>query len=280
MPESNKKILLQIILQNDKMLEVQFPNFEAIDSFTVYFNDKKQISKFIFNDENYIKYIGILYTYKKPNKDEIARKTLNIKYMQDNYKVDKLKEEFEKYLIKNKEELNNPDMKVSKIIRELEYKDCKDIPNFRISSAVSSVFNSGYKTIRDVYFELKKRHIKVDIAYLSSITPDRTYSEEYQPVDDAMESYLRLLKSENEEERALAMEEISKYSFDELKKTYKYDTVTPLVDGLGNVVEDFDKEFEKRIDKIAKLTPEKRQKLIDEIIKIRDEHLVKRQIKK
>ena len=82
MPESNKKVLLQIMLQNDKILEVQFPSFEAIDSFTVYFTDKKQISKFIFNDENYIKYIGILYTYKKQNKDEIARKTLKIKYKQ------------------------------------------------------------------------------------------------------------------------------------------------------------------------------------------------------
>ena len=280
MPESNKKILLQIILQNDKILEIQFPSFEAIDSFTVYFNDKKQISKFIFNDENYIKFIGILYTYKKPNKDEIARKTLKIKYKQDNYKVDKLKEEFEKYLIKNKEELNDPDMKVSKIIRELEYKDCKDIPNFRISSAVSSVFGSGYKTIRDVYFELKKRHVKVDTSYLPSITPDRTYDEEYKPVDDAMESYLRLLNSDDEEERARAMEEISMYSLEKLQSTYNDDTLTPLVDGLGEVRGIFNKELEKRIDKIVKLTPEKRQKLIDEIIKIRDEHLVKRPRKK
>ena len=280
MPESNKKILLQIMLQNDKILEVQFPSFEAIDTFTVYFTDKKQISKFIFNDENYIKYIGILYTYKKQNKDEIARKTLKIKYKQDNFKIDKLKEEFENYLIRNKEELNNPNMKVSRIITDLEYKDCKDIPNFRISSAVSRVFDAGYKTIRDIYFELKNRHVKVDIAYLPSITPDRTYGEEYKPVDDAMESYLRLLNSDDDEERARAMEEISMYSLEKLKNTNYTDTSTPLVDGLGEVKGDFDKELEKRIDKIAKLTPEKRKKLIDEIIQIRDEHLFKRPRKK
>lgn len=280
MPESNKKILLQIILQNGKTIEVQFPSFEAIDAFTVYFNDKKQISKFIFNDENLIKYIEIIYTYKKPNKDEIARKTLKIKYKQDNYIVDKLKEEFEKYLIRNKEQLNNPDMKVSRIIKDLEYKDCNDIPNYKISSAVSRVFESGYKTIRDVYFELKSRHVKVDIEHIPSIRLDRIYNEEYNPIDDAMESYLRLLNSEDEEERARAMEEIAKYDIEKLQHTYNHETLTPLVDGLGEVRTNFNKELEKRIDKIAKLKPEKRQKLIDDIIRIRDEHLVKRSRKK
>lgn len=271
MTESNKKLALQITLQNDKVIEINFTTFEELDKFTVNFNSKEEISDFLFENENYAKKIEIIHKHIKDKNKQEEPKIYPVKYKGDNFDIPKLKIAYYNYLINNREKLKNPEKGIKYLIRNNANTSYMEISSNQIFDAIDAEFKRGYKPIRDIYFKLKEMNVKI---YIKPENVEiKKEKNKFMPdsVDDTIDTLIRMMNN-SEEEHDYAVEELSLYSLEELKKARRRNEGIPKFDGLTKENDD----VEKLVDKISILSEEKRQKLVDEICEIRDKYSTKK----
>lgn len=287
MKESRKKISLKLIIDGE-IIKIDFPSLEALDGFTVNFNNKEDLSYFIFDDENRINDVKVEYTYKKVNREETATVNLEVKYSDDNYDVEDLKQVFEDYIYKNPNKIKNTNFNFKYFIRDLEETNYYEISKSYLHIIINRMFSRGYKTIRNIYFELKKNNVEMEIIPVPFLEGKYSIKNDFELAgldesnDDVLSTLLWLIKNGDAKKRAYAMEEISKYSLEALNKLYYGGEGRPIVDGIAKpeLSDDFSLIAREPINRIPKIDDRRKQKLLEEICKIRDEFIKNKNVKK
>ena len=274
--KEKENIILEIRFDGiDK--SIPFKSFEALDDFTSYFENKKELIKALFpNASKKPEVFRIRYKYKQRNEDKTKIYYPNIKYKNDNFDEEDLKKQFLNFI------KMHPDIALDKYWGLFYIIDNRRIKNRidgylsvnEIEYAVEYLFNKGYKSKRDIYFKLKE--LGIDIKTKEKETEYKQnkykYSNRIQEFEmrDEYQEYLQSLSLKGETEEDYATEELSLYDLDKMPRKNINGNNLPLFDGT-EVVDIFPGDnIEEIKEKIKKLSKKNREKIIELLLNFRN----------
>lgn len=215
-----------------KIISIPFGKLKDIDKYTMNYKDRKVfLTKLIsiLGLDIDIDFVNRVYLVKETDRiDEFDYETcLPIRYSEDNYDIDSLRENFIWYLQQDHRRLRAFDIIYVKLPWIVDFKDGKkDISNDEIKLTVNTYFRDNYSGIRKIYFDIKNEcDIKKDNFQLSNKKIDREELSNLESNEDDYLQYLIELSSRSEEDRLRAISELSLMDMEELvvklsSKTY------------------------------------------------------------
>jgi len=282
--KSTRKITLEIVALG-KTFSIPFSSIENIDQFTVQFKDYNDLAKVLFGKKDIrIFDIRINYIYKQPgNNGKIEQRFLPIKFNGDNFDEIDLKNTLYNFMLRNPREIIREKWGLIYGINSGRAKSGRvgEITQSELSLAIDRIWNKGYKTKRDIYFNLKQNGIKV------KINPKELYSNNHKKnnnsiknfkSDDSYVTYLQSYSKQGNDEYDLAIEQLSMFNIEELTKMNYGDA--NLFDGATIQTNEETYDLDNITDNIISLSPSQRSALIEEIYLIRNEALNKNAVKK
>jgi len=218
---------LIIYFQNGEGKIIANKDIKILDYFTSEFECEKDLIDHFQKDLKVkIKNIKLRYQYKKDNEEK--SKTLDIKYANDIYKEDSVKNKYYQFLKQNKK------YKIkflSKFYPNLN-NDMKNITILESENNFNQIFEKyfkeyNYRKYRDAYFELKKNN--VDVLKYDELKDSNKKEDSSSHLKKFTSNSLEI---EEVIERGDMDELFSLYDLDELRNIKNTYSDKPLVDGL------------------------------------------------
>lgn len=232
-----KRVILNINTKNGKYF-LPFLDLKKIDEFTSRFENEKEmietLNRILDLDIELEEIISINISSDKYKERESSSLSC-IKYRNDNWNLDSLRDMFSLFLKQDHRRIRRTDIRFDNTDEMLRFQAGKPISDKGIDVAVKVFLCMGYEKQRDTYFMIRDfGNVKVD-----KVTRDmkKTYennlfnSESYN--DDFIQ-YLIDLASGGEEYLDKAMEELSKVDLEDISKVLGKNELG-IYDGLGNI---------------------------------------------
>lgn len=265
------RVSLNIIYEN-RVLSIPFKDLKSLDMFTINYNSYIELFNVLNKildlklDVNKFKDVYISYSYKRRN-GKMATCELPIRLSMDDYDIDDLKKVYADYYKDNHMRI----LATRDGIRHVKHDAIRtfnarsrDVTDSDIDSAVNSYFDGSYKKYRDAYFTVVKSGYTVkNNEYFDK--DNRTDLSKYQ-TDNEYFNYLRRYANTSDEGHDKAIEILSGYDVDELKRNG--------MNGLFDNEEISKKEDDLEIDtlSIEALSGKSLEELRDLIISYRDNY--------
>jgi len=159
------KITLTISYKNGGIISIPFPSLKKCDEFTMGYKDANELGETLNKilglglKEVKVYGVGIDYRYKSKGSNYVRTQYLDVKYNDDVYDYEELKNLYAEFFQDDRSRINN----VKNGIWYVEHESVrqfiegyKTISNDSIVKAVNSYLDGSYKKGRDAYFVLKK----------------------------------------------------------------------------------------------------------------------------
>ena len=225
-----EKVVMLKIKTIDKIIEIPFIDLEAVDLFTVRYNNRDELLFGLNNILNLsldIKDIKEIYIYCEyvSRKNIFTSKNVPVKYRKDNFDIKTLGGFFAEYLKKDHNRIKTCGVKDinSKAMYEFRFSEEDKLTDFDIEDAVRKYLtNAPYRTYRKVYFMIKD-FVKVNINRVvrEKVENNQRNLSEFDSNNEYLQ-YLLEYASRGEEETIRAMDELSRYDLEELSKNHGY----------------------------------------------------------
>ena len=208
---------------DNKVISIPFGKLKDIDKYTMKYKDRKVfLNKLIsiLELDIDIDFVNRMYLVKEEDRlCEFDYETcLPIRYSNDNYDIDSLRDNFISYLQQDHSRIRMFDVIYVKLPWMMDFRDGKkDISNDEIKLAVNTYFKDNYKGIRKVYFDIKDEcKIKKGKFELSDKKIEREELSKLESNKDDYLQYLIELSSRSDEDRLRATYELSLMPMEDL----------------------------------------------------------------
>lgn len=160
-----------------------------------------------------------------------------IKYRDDNYNVESVREMFSLYLRQDHRRIRYCDIRYVTTEGMIKFNGGDSISDNEIKLAVNAFLGNNYKKQRDIYFLIKDfggvRTEKLSDDYLEEYTVNLSKLESKE---DDIYQYFVDLSSRGEKELSIAMDELSKTELEDIGRMLSYEKVFDGIDKKDDVV--------------------------------------------
>ena len=226
---------------DNTIISIPFGKLKDIDNYTMQFKDRLEFLDRIISvleldiDRNYVSRIYLV--DEEDRLDEFDYDScLPIRYNNDNYNLDSLRDNFILYLQSDHNRIRRYDIVHVKLPGMMDFIDGKrDIGDEEIKQSVYAYFKKHYEGIRKIYFDIKDEYrIKKDTFKLCDKKIKHDELSKLESSEDDYLQYLIELSSRSEEDRLRAIEELSLMDMEELDRRLSSSSYG-VIDGISDM---------------------------------------------
>lgn len=237
------KVVLNVIYRNGITIKIPFEKLPVLDEFTGLFDNTLELGNKLIRIldldilENSV--LGGYVTYYKEDQEKTRVVEIDkpIKYSSDEYKLDDLKDMYCQFFIDDRNRIKKKEYGLCNVkhnaIKNFVDGVNNSIGDFDIRRAVDSYFKNGYLKRRDAYFNLKKEEYLVSKKQKERKELEGKNLNSFNTNDEYFK-YLKEYANLGEEEYAKAMDILSGYDIDEIKRGI-FNSKYGVFDGAGQI---------------------------------------------